>query len=88
MTDRIFVLVNTQVKKIISKILIRGLKFKIYHFDEYIVFIFYMKSVLSNDIRVFIEIIREIYIINDLKTKILIEIDILILERMNIDFAN
>ena len=47
-----------------------------------------MKSVLFNDIRVFIEIIREIYIINNLKTKIFIEVDILTLERINIDFIN
>ena len=43
---------------------------------------------LSNDTRVFIEIIKEIYIINDLKIKILIEVDIFILERINIDFIN
>ena len=86
--DRIFVLVNTQIKKITSKILIRGLRFKIYHFDEYIVLIFYMKSVLSNNTRVFIEIIKEIYIINNLKIEIFIEINILILERINIDFVN
>ena len=47
-----------------------------------------MKSVLFNDIRVFINIIREIYIINNLKIKILIEVDILILKRINIDFIN
>ena len=72
--------VNIQVKKIINKILIRDLRFKIYYFDEYIVLIFYMKSILFNNIRVFIEIIREIYIINNLKIKIFIKVDILILE--------
>ena len=43
---------------------------------------------LFNDTRVFTKIIKEIYIINDLKIKIFIEIDILILERINIDFVN
>ena len=43
---------------------------------------------LFNNTRVFIEIIREIHIVNDLKTEILIEADILISERINIDFVN
>ena len=47
-----------------------------------------MKSVLFNNTRVFIEIIREIYIINDLKIKIFIEVNIFILKRINIDFVN
>ena len=47
-----------------------------------------MKSVLLNNTRVFIEITKEIYIINDLKARILIEVDIFILERINIDFIN
>ena len=47
-----------------------------------------MKNILFNDTRVFIKIIKEIYIINDLKIEIFIEVDILILERINIDFAN
>ena len=87
-TNRIFVFVNTQIKKIINKILIRDLRFKIYHFDKYIVLIFYMKNMLFNNTRVFIEITKEIYIINDLKIEIFIEVDILILERINIDFVN
>ena len=78
----------TQIKKIINKIFIRELRFKIYHFDEYIILIFYMKDVLLDNIRVFIKIIKEIYIINDLKIKIFIKVDILILERINIDFVN
>ena len=43
---------------------------------------------LFNNIRIFIKIIKEIYIINDLKIEIFIEVDILILERINIDFTN
>ena len=48
--------------------------------------IFYIKEVLSNETRTFIEITREIYIVNNLKTKMLIKADILILERIIIDF--
>ena len=85
--DRIFILSITKIKKITIKILIRGLESKIYYFDEYIVLIFYIKGVLSNNIRAFIEITREIYIVDNLKANILIELDILILERIIIDFT-
>ena len=47
-----------------------------------------MKNILFNNTRVFIKIIKEIYIINNLKTKIFIKIDILISKRINIDFVN
>ena len=42
---------------------------------------------LSNNTRAFIEIKREIYIIDDLKIDILIEIDILTLKRIALNFA-
>lgn len=71
----------------IIKISIRGLKFKIHHFDEYVIFIFYIKEMLLNDTRVFAKIIRKIYIIDDFKTNMLIEANILILKRIIIDFA-
>ena len=41
----------------IIKILIQNLKFKIYHFNEHIIFIFYIESVLSNNIYTFAKII-------------------------------
>ena len=85
--NRIFVSPISEIKKIIIKILIYNLKSKIYYFDKYIILIFYIKSVLSNNIRVFAKISKEIYIIDDLKTNILIELDILILERIIINFA-
>ena len=43
---------------------------------------------LPDDTRVFVEIIREIYIMNNLKAEILIEVDILISKRINIDFVS
>ena len=48
-TNRVFIFVIIEIKKIIVSILIRNLKSKIHHFDKYIVFIFYMKNVLSNN---------------------------------------
>ena len=60
------------------KIFIRNLKSKIHYFDKYIVFIFYIKNVLFDDknIYIFIQIIREIYIIDDFKIDIFIETNI------------
>ena len=55
--DRTFIFVITKIRKIVVKILIRDLRFKIYHFDKYVVFIFYIKNVLFNNIRVFAQII-------------------------------
>ena len=49
-----FVLINAYIKKIIIKILIRKLKSKIYYFDKFSSIIFYIKRVLFNNIRVFI----------------------------------
>lgn len=76
--DYTFISINAGIKKMVTKIFIRNLRFKIYHFDEYVVFIFYIKKVLSEDKRTFVEIIRKIYIVDDLKTKIFIEANIFI----------
>ena len=83
----IFILSISKIKKIIIKILIRNLESKIYYFDKYIILIFYIKRNLSNNIRIFIEITREIYIVDNLKINILIDLNILILERIIIDFT-
>ena len=53
MIDHTFILVTAEVKKITIKISIRDLEFKIHHFDEYIVHIFYMKDVLLDNTRAF-----------------------------------
>ena len=87
MTDRTFIFSIAVIKKMATKILIRELKFKIYYFDEFDIIIFYIKRVLSNDTRAFAEIIKEIYIIDDLKADIFINIDIFISKRIIIDFA-
>ena len=87
MADKTFISSIAIIKKIIIKILIRELRFKIYHFNKYDIIIFYMKEVLSNGTRAFVEIIREIHIIDNLKADMLIEADILTLKRIIIDFA-
>ena len=68
------------MRKIIIKILIRKLRFKIYYLNKYIIFIFYIKEVLPdfNNIRIFVKFIRKIYIINNFKINIFININIFI----------
>ena len=55
-TNRIFISIIIKIKKMIVSISIRDLKSKIHHFDEYVIFIFYIKGVLSNNknIRIFV----------------------------------
>ena len=72
----------------ITNIFIRDLRLKIHYFDEFVVFIFYIKKMLFENKRVFVEIIKKIYIVDDFKIEIFIEINIFILERINIDFVN
>ena len=80
MTDRTFILIIIEIKKIAIKILIRGLEFKIYYSNEYVIFLFYIKGVLFDDTRIFAQITRKIYIVNNFKIEIFISADILILK--------
>ena len=70
----------------IVKISIRKLKFKIHHFDEYVIFIFYIKGVFFDNTRVFAQITRKIHIVNDFKIDMFIKADILISKKIIIDF--
>lgn len=87
MADRTFVPAESQIKKMASKIPIRGLGSKIHHSDEFAVLTFYMEGVLPDGTRAFAKITREIHIVDDLKAGMLIGADILTPERMVIDFA-
>lgn len=87
MADRTFVPTETPVKKMTSKIPIRGLGSKIHHSDEFAVLTFYMEGVLPEGTRAFAKITREVHIVDDLKAGMLIGADILTPERMVIDFA-
>ena len=53
MINRIFILIIVKVKKIIIKILIRELRFKIYYSNKFIIFIYYIKGILLDNIRAF-----------------------------------
>ena len=87
MADRTFVPKTTQIRKMATRIPIRGLGSKIHHSDEYAILTFYMEGVLPNGARAFAQITREIHIVDDLKAGMLIGADILTPERMVLDFA-
>ena len=87
MADRTFIYATSGIKKMASKIPIRGLGSKIHYSDEFVVLTFYKKGVLSFDTRAFAKITREIHIVDNLKADMLIGADNLTPERMMIDFA-
>ena len=51
--NRTFISTIIEIKRIIIKILIRDIKLKIHHFNEYAIFIFYIKEILFNNTRAF-----------------------------------
>ena len=77
------------MRKMIIKISIRGLRFKIYYLNKYIILIFYIKEVFLdfNDTCAFAEITRKIYIIDNFKINIFIDIDIFTSKRIIINFV-
>ena len=87
MADKTFIPETSQVRKMATKIPIRGLGSKIHYFDEYAVLTFFIEGVLSDGCRGFAKITREIHLVDDLKAGMLIGADILTPERMVIDFA-
>ena len=87
MADRTFVPPTAELKKIATKIPIRGLGTKIHHSNEFAVLTFFIEGVLPDRTRAFAKITREIYVVDDLKVGILIGADILTPERIVIDFT-
>ncbi len=68
-----------------SSIPIRGFSSKIYYSNKFTIITFFLYSLVSKK-PIIIYITREIYIVNNLKVKILIEVDILTLEAIVLDF--
>ncbi len=81
--DRSFLkkqILDILIKWILSLIMIWELRTKTHHYDKYIILIIY----LSNNNNWLAVIIKEMHIVNNLKIKILIDINILILENISI----
>ncbi len=68
-----------------SNIPIRGLSSKIYYSNKFTIITFFLYSLVNKKPSI-IYITREIYIINNLKAKILIRVNVLTLEAIVLDF--
>ena len=54
--------------------------------DEYVILNFYISDLMNNQIEI-IEIIIKVHLVHNFKAKLLINIDILNLKKMNISFS-
>ena len=69
-----------------SPITIQSIKSIRYSTNKYIILNFYIPGLVNSQIEV-IEIIIEVYLVQNLKIKLLINVDILNLKKMNISFS-
>ena len=70
-----------------NSITIRKIETIRYFTNEFVIFNIYISELINSKIEI-IEIITEVYLIHNLKVKLLIDIDILNSEKMNINFHN
>ena len=68
-----------------NSITIQSIESTRYLTNKYVILNFYISDLVNNQIKV-IEIIAEIHLIHNFKTKLLIDINILNLKKMNINF--
>ena len=68
-----------------SSIIVRDIESIKYSIDEYVILNFYISDLINDQIEI-IEITAEVHLVHNLKAKLLIEINILKLEKMNISF--
>ena len=76
---------TTKIRKLMSLISIRDIKNKIHNSDEYILMNDFIKETLLNDTSAIAFFQREVHLINNLKMKMLIDIDILSSKRIQIN---
>ena len=74
---------NVKIRCMVYKIPIRGIGTQIHYSDEFAILTFYLKK--SKTVTA---IIRKLYIVDDLKTKMLLNTDIMSPEKMNFDFGS
>ncbi len=80
-----FIASNTSIQKMTSLISVQDIKNKIHHFNDFVMLITYIHEFLSDD-RLTTTCFRwKIHLINDFRIKILLEIDIMITEKMQLD---
>jgi len=75
----------TKVRKLASSIPVRGIGNKIHNSDEYILMNDFIKGTLPDGTPAIASFQREVHLMNDLKVKMLIDVDILSPERIQIN---
>ena len=68
-----------------SSIIVRDIELIKYSTDEYVILNFYIPDLINDQIEI-IKITAEVYLVHNLKAKLLIEIDIFKSEKMDISF--
>ena len=81
-------ILNFIIKYLNKSISIRDIDNSVHNINKYIVISCFMKKKLSNDSNHLIKFIMKIHLIDDLKTNILIDIDVIKLQKMNLFFVN
>ena len=79
---------NIKIIKIISSLRIREIKINKYEIDKYIIMKIYFSKINPRENKVFIYLRRKIYIVDDLRIKMLINNDIIDLESIVINIVN
>lgn len=75
------------IRRILKLLRVKDLNSTIYNIDQYIVISIFISKVKKNNIRVLYRIIREIHLINNLKTYILIENNIIELKEIMLNIS-
>ena len=82
--ELLILLSQIKIRKMILSFYIKGLKSAIYNINEYILILIYI-SIIKNGIIIFYRITRKIYLVNNLKTYILIDNNIIEPEKIVLD---
>jgi len=80
-----FIASNTSIQKMTSLISVWDIENKIHHFSDFVMLITYIHEFLSDDKLTTTCFRQEIHLINDFRVKILLEIDIMTIKKMQLD---
>jgi len=80
-----FIASNTSIQKMTSLISVWDIENKIHHFSDFVMLITYIHEFLSDDKLTTTCFHQKIHLINDFRVKILLEIDIMIIKKMQLD---
>ena len=79
---------NLIIKHLNKSISIRDINKLMHNINEYVVISCFIRKKLSNDLNYLVKFIIKIYLIDNFKTNILIDINIMKLQKMNLLFIN